>query len=211
MEYFTLPEELEKNRGLRYYAGKRAFIFSGVLFLLFAARALGVLDVEFNKAYFRGNQTAKREVYKVYNDGENYEESNYKSNSGTNVEQSNWYLSLLSDAPTLFSNDKMNLENSIKSRIAEEITLKRRFESSVISIKKVETSGLYWLPLVKHGKTSYQISVKNKISEGDYAADFSGEIDFGAYGICTIAKLKKTVAEQIAAKIVDSIKNDYKK
>ncbi len=211
MEYFTLSEEIEKNRGLKSYTSNRIFICLAILFLLFLTRSFGFVNVEFNKVYLVGNQTSQRQTYKLYNNGKNFEEGEFNSTLKIDTEQTHRYLFLRFGVPSLLSSDRNDLKDSIRNKIAGESILKKRFDSSTITVKKIETSGLYWLPLIKHGTSSYQVSIENNLPEDYYAADFSGEIDFGVYGVCTTGKLKSIIAERIGSAVVDSIKKDYQK
>lgn len=179
MEYFTLSEEIEKNRGLKSYTSNRIFICLAILFLLFLTRSFGFVNVEFNKVYLKGNQASQRQNYKIYNNGNNSEESEFNSTLKTDTEQTHRHLSLRLGVPSLLSSDRNNLADLIKNKIAEEIILRNRFDLSTVTVKKFETSGLYWLPLVKHGKSSYEVSIENNLSEDYYAANFQVKLISG--------------------------------
>lgn len=220
MKYFTLAEDFEELQKSTSKQKRRIFIFLVVLIIIPLMRGFGIITFEYYKANFHGNHTAVKESL-VFND--NYSSFvNNKKNSTleTADEISHWNLGFSFKLSNSFSGDKKKqvtenekdyLENLIKEKIAGESLLSEQFKSVAVSVKKFDMSGLYWLPLIKNGNTSYRITIKNEFLKDNYSVDFSGEFDLEVYGFCSVSNLKKTVAEKISNVVVKSVKEDYKK
>jgi hypothetical protein len=217
MEYFTLENDLKEIQASKAKSRKLIFISLTIIAALALMRAFGVITLEYHKAYFQGNHQAQKEILKL--DGEDAWQDAKWNSIKSNDEDFKWELGFdfkfLSRSPAdkkdEYSGDKKYLEELIKEKLAGERNLNGRFEVCSVLVGRLEMTGLYWFPLVKNAKSSYRVSVENRVFQDIYSANFSGEINSEVYGFCTIDRLKKNIAEKIAKTIVDSIKDDYKK
>lgn len=207
MEYFTLSEDLEKNRASKIKSRNRIIIGLSVIILFFSLRGFGIISIQYNKSYLVGNHQIDKKMSEEY-DGTgtvNSKNAQLKTNDEDSYRELGVRFKVGDGTQTEY------LEKLIKEKISEEKVLNRQFEFAVVFVEKLETSGFYWLPLAKSGRNNYRISVKNRFFKDDYVAVFTGETDFEVYGLCTIDKLDKIIAEKIAKIVVKSIKEDYKK
>jgi hypothetical protein len=219
MEYFTLAEDLEEIKSAKSKTRNRILITLSILIMFFLLRGIGGITIEYNKGYFVGKHEVKKEIYELYDGGRNanQEIKNNKINTKDNDFHRDLGFSFRlfpSDSQKNDDNlktEKNYLERLIKEKISKERIISRNLEYAAVSVKKLEMSGLYWFPLIKKGKGSYQIIVENRHYKNTYSATFSGEIDLEVYGICSSDKLEKIIAEKIAKIVVESIEDDYKK
>jgi hypothetical protein len=213
MEYFTLENDLKEIQASKAKTRKRIFASLTVIVLLVLMRTSGVLTLEYYKAYFQGKHDFRKTILETEEEGTRLESK--WSSIKTDNKDFYWNLGLdfkfrsgsLPDKTSEYLPDKEYLAELIEKRLAGERNLDNNFE---VSVKKLEMTGLYWFPLVKKGASAYQISVGKGFSDA-YSANYSGEIDLEVHGFCTIDRLKKNIAENIAKTVVDSIKDDYKK
>jgi hypothetical protein len=210
MEYFTLSEDLEGIQSSKLKLRNHLIAVLGLIVLFFTIRGFGLLTIEYNRVYLQGKHENRKEIQESYNDGTGRVNTNDGSLK-TNDDRTNWNLGFNFKASEFLTDEKVYLEKLVKQRISNDKSLSRQFEFSVIAVEKLETSGAYWLPLIKKGTSSYRVSVENRFFSDTYSADFTGDIDFEIYGLCTVKKLNGIIADKIAKIVVDSIKEDYKK
>ena len=207
MEYFTLSEDLEKIRASKIKSRNRILTGLSIMILFFTLRGFGIIAIEFNRYNMTGNHQSSKKMSEDYGGRGTINSKN--ENLKTDDKYINWELKFNSQISGGAQNEY--LEKLIKAKLSEEKFLSRQFEFAVVSVEKLEKSGVYWLPLIKSGKNKYLISVRNKVFNDEYSAVFAGETDFEVYGLCTVNKLDKIIAEKIAQIVVKSIKEDYKK
>ena len=182
-------------------------------------RGFGMITIEYNKGYFKGNHEVKKDIFELRDGGKKFNKETKNNKINTKDEDFYWNLGFSlkfsSLIPQSKNKDKVENENSyleklIKEKIAKETILSKNFESASVSVKELNMSGLYWFPLIKNGKSSYRIIVENRYYQNTYSAQFSGETYLEVYGFCSNDELKKIIAEKIAKIVVESIKDDYK-
>ena len=220
MEYSTLAEDSERVQISKTKIRNRILISLIILIIFVLMRGFGMIAIEYNKGYFKGNHEVKKQIYELSNSGNTASQETKNNKITTDDKDSYWnlgfnfkFLSLSSPNGTkdYLENEKNYLERLIKEKISKEQILNENFESALVSVKELNVFGLYWFPLIKNGKSSYQIIFQNSYYQNTYSAEFSGETDFEIYGFCSNDKLEKIIAEKIAKIVVESIKDDYKK
>lgn len=87
--------------------------------------------------------------------------------------------------------------------LAKEIQQQLRNDTKLnIQIQSIELEGLYWLPLYKSGSCSYRLTIQaidqHSIS---YVGELNGKTDFSVVGISSVRGLKHSVADEIANRI----------
>jgi len=210
MKYFTLSEDLEEIQSSKLKLRNRIIGGLGLLILFFVLRSLGLLSIEYNKVYLHGEHQNRKEISEYYNNGtgsKNTNNATLKTNDDDFYRQFGFSSKFRDFSPP----ENESLEKLIKEKISKERVLSRQFDFSAVSVKNLEMSGAYWLPLIKKGTNSYRIFVENRYFQDTYSADFTGDIAFEVHGICTVENLNRIMADKIAKIVVDSIKNDYKK
>lgn len=219
MEHFTLAKDLKEIRSAKSKTRNRILIALSILITLFLLRGIGAITIEHNKSYFTGRHEVEKEIYKLYDSGSkaNRETEHNIINANDTDFHRDWGVSFrFVSSNSQKENDyliseKSNLEMLIKEKISENKILSGNFEYASVSVRELEMSGLYWVPLIKNGKSSYRIIVENRYYQNSYSAAFSGELDLEVHGICSNDKLKEIIAEKIAKTVVKSIEDDYKK
>jgi len=213
MEYFTLANDLEEIQSSKLKSKIAVFISLIVILFFFLIRSFGIITVEYNKVFFNSRHQINKSFTEYYS--ENNQEMGKVSNTSSSLknEDEDFYqdLGFNTNNTEYIQNEKSFLEELIKEKLSNEKVLNDRFTNSKIYIEEMELTGNYWLPIIKHGKSTYKLSIENKFYDDIYSAQFSGEFDFEVYGICSINKLQKVTAKKIADIVVKSIKKDYKK
>lgn len=80
------------------------------------------------------------------------------------------------------------------------------------SVEDVTLTGLYWLPLFKHGSSKYRVHLQ--VVGKDtlvYTGVLEGVTDFDYSGLCSVRTLKQSLGEQIASKVVKSVDDVIRK
>ena len=220
MEYFTLADDLEEINSIRAKKLKKWALLLIVVPLFFLLRSVGIVTIEYSKGYFVEKHNVNKEAEKFYAEGTKVIDST--TNSVITQDDTTLYRELgfgfrmpFSDSKikvdNYFEDEKTYLEKIITEKFSKDEVLKENFSSATAAVQKLDINGLYWFPLIKNGKISYQAVVRNKYSQNTYSAKFSGEIELAVYGFCTTDRLKKEIAEKIGKVIVKSVKDDYKK
>lgn len=74
------------------------------------------------------------------------------------------------------------------------------------SVEEMTISGLYWLPLFKHGSIKYRVRLQVVGKDSLlYAGVLEGVMVFTYSGLCSVRTLKQSLREQIASKVVKSV------
>jgi hypothetical protein len=79
-----------------------------------------------------------------------------------------------------------------------------------VQVKSVELAGLYWLPLYKSGTCAYRIYIQAVDQDSiAYTGELTGKTDFTFSGVCSVRNLKLAVADEIASRTRQAVKDTF--
>jgi hypothetical protein len=95
------------------------------------------------------------------------------------------------------------LERKIRSEMQKQGIATSSF---VFSIKHVEMSGIYWMPLYKTGNYTYQVGVRSIGDTFVKNGQVAGDLNFTVTGISSVVNLKDQLMESVAKAILKAAK-----
>jgi hypothetical protein len=213
MEFFTLSEDLDEIRHAKSILRNRIIGILVVVAAFLSLRGFDSITIEYNKAYFKGSHQISKDFTETFYVGDNARGNINSTSAKLTTDDKDFYSKwgFRRKSDDSMPDDRTLLVRTIKEKLVKEASLEKRFEFSAVRVDKINMSGGYWFPLIKNGKFFYRVSLDNRFYKDTYSATFTGEIDLGICGVCSLGELKRIIADKIADVVVKAIKEDYKK
>jgi hypothetical protein len=77
----------------------------------------------------------------------------------------------------------------------------------LFSINQIEMSGIYWLPIYKTGKCTYQVGVRSIVEPIVKNGEVVGNMSFAATGVSSVSNLQDQIMLSAAQSILKAAKN----